>query len=83
MLIPQPSDDPNDPLNWSTFKKALAFTPIIIFTALGNWVAAGLGFAIPILIADFGHSFSATAQGLIGFTVLALGCGVHWLLIPF
>ena len=24
VLVPQPSEDPNDPLNWSTYKKAAA-----------------------------------------------------------
>lgn len=32
LLIPQPSDDPNDPLNWSSFKKHL-FLFIIAITA--------------------------------------------------
>ena len=32
LLIPQPSDDPNDPLNWSSFKKHL-FLIIIAITA--------------------------------------------------
>lgn len=32
LLIPQPSDDPNDPLNWSSTKKNL-FLVIIAFTA--------------------------------------------------
>lgn len=33
VLIPQPSDDTNDPLNWSTFKKHLLLF-IVSFTAL-------------------------------------------------
>ncbi|KAL8740152.1 MAG: hypothetical protein Q9190_007115 [Brigantiaea leucoxantha] len=32
ILIPQPSDDPNDPLNWSTVRKHIALF-VISFTA--------------------------------------------------
>ena len=76
VLIPQPSDDPNDPLNWPLWKKALAFMPVVIFTTLTNWTIAGLGVAIPILIGEFRKSFSATAQDLNGLCVLLLGAGV-------
>ena len=31
ILVPQPSDDPNDPLNWSTFEKHV----ILFILALG------------------------------------------------
>jgi len=37
VLSPQPSEDPNDPLNWSAFKKEL----IIIILCLGAMLNAG------------------------------------------
>jgi len=76
VLVPQPSDDPNDPLNWSTYKKALAFGPIISFAFLGNWVVAGFGVALLLLIEEFQRDLNTTAQDLIGMPVLALGAGV-------
>lgn len=76
-MVPQPSDDVNDPLNWPTIKKGLAFGPIIVFAFLGNWVVAGLGVALLLLIDDFGRDLNATSQGMIGFSVLALGAGVR------
>ena len=45
-MIPQPSDDVNDPLNWPAWKKSLAFSTILVFTALVTWVIGGLGTAI-------------------------------------
>lgn len=83
VLIPQPSDDVNDPLNWPAYKKTLCFSPIILFAFMGNWSIAGLGVAILFLIQDFGRDLNTTAQGIIGFGVLALGAGVnsHFFLI--
>ena len=75
-MIPQPSDDVNDPLNWPTWKKSLAFAPILAFTGLGNWVLGGLAVAIPALIVEFGHDLQGTAQVVNGFPVLVLGAGV-------
>jgi len=45
VLVPQPSNDPNDPLNWSTVKKAIVFANGIAFAFFGSvtgpLVAAG------------------------------------------
>jgi len=38
VLIPQPSDDPNDPLNWSSFKKHLVFLTLLPGCFLTDWV---------------------------------------------
>ena len=77
VLIPQPSDDINDPLNWPSWKKTLAFAPIVIFTALGTWVIGGLGTALVLLMIEFGEDLNSTATGLISWSVLAFGAGVN------
>lgn len=41
VLVPQPSEDPNDPLKWPQWKKALAFTSTCTFTFLTTWFAGG------------------------------------------
>lgn len=33
VLVPQPADDPNDPLNWSSSKKLTVFSIILLGTA--------------------------------------------------
>lgn len=76
VLIPQPSDDVNDPLNWPAWKKSLAFSTILVFTALVTWVIGGLGTAIVLLIEEFGKDLNDTATGLISWCVLTLGAGV-------
>jgi hypothetical protein len=38
VLIPQPSDDPNDPLNWSSMKKHLVFLSLLPGCFLTDWV---------------------------------------------
>ncbi len=40
VLIPQPSDDPNDPLNWSTSKKALILGVITAASFLPDYGSA-------------------------------------------
>jgi len=77
VLIPQPSDDVNDPLNWSQAKKIRAFTPVIVFSFLGNWCVAGLAIALLLLVEDFGRDLNTTAQAFIEFPTLALGLGVN------
>lgn len=40
ILVPQPSEDPNDPLNWSSFRKNLSFG-ILCFGAM-IWAAVNV-----------------------------------------
>jgi hypothetical protein len=47
-LIPQPSDDPNDPLNWSWIKKHLVFASLFF----------------PALLTDFGMTYGEFVQQL-------------------
>jgi hypothetical protein len=76
VLIPQPSDDVNDPLNWPQKKKVGAFIPVVVFSFLGNWCVAGLAIALLLLIEEFGRDLNTTAQAFIEFPTLALGLGV-------
>ena len=47
MLIPQPSEDPNDPLNWSSFKKHMILFIVALSAFLGDF---GSGAGIPCII---------------------------------
>lgn len=38
VLIPQPSEDPNDPLNWSWIKKHAVFASLLPGCFLTDWV---------------------------------------------
>jgi hypothetical protein len=76
VLVPQPSDDVNDPLNWPKWKKIVAFISIAILTALTGWIIVALSPAIVLLEEDFHTSLNETATLGITWCVFALGIGV-------
>jgi hypothetical protein len=90
VLSPQPSNDPNDPLNWSAFKKEL----IIVILSLGAMLNAGVNVSFLVLLRDLSNmlnqgpllnaSYFALSQQLdttittvvlaSGYNLLAAGC---------
>jgi hypothetical protein len=76
-LVPQPSDNINDPLNWPKWKKIAAFIPIVTFAAVTNWAVAGPGTAIVIIMEEYGLELNQTVNGVINWVVLTLGLAVH------
>jgi hypothetical protein len=78
VLVPQPSDDVNDPLNWPAWKKSLAFVSVISFASLTIWMIGGVGAAVLLFMKEFGTDLNRTVTDLISYAVLAIGFGV-WL----
>lgn len=76
ILIPQPTEDLNDPLNWPVWKKNVAFYSIIVFAALTNWVIGGLGVGVVQVTIEFNKDLSSVVQDTISWCILTLGCGV-------
>ncbi|KAJ2901602.1 uncharacterized protein MKZ38_001622 [Zalerion maritima] len=73
VLVPQPSADPNDPLNWSPAKKAVVFSIILMGTAFVCVVPAPmLNAGIVQISMDIGRSVSEIAT-LNGYMLLAMG----------
>ncbi|KAM0424783.1 hypothetical protein ACHAPT_010093 [Fusarium lateritium] len=74
ILIPQPSDDPNDPLNWPLWRRDLITFLLcfagILATALGPILAAN---TITIAL-DFSQDFTKVAL-LTGYFLLGCGAG--------
>ncbi|PAV15819.1 MFS general substrate transporter [Pyrrhoderma noxium] len=72
VLVPQPSNDPNDPLNWPQWKKHGVFFVLVYGTiicgALGPLVSAD----IVSIAAELGRSIQATSRALGSALVLAL-----------
>jgi hypothetical protein len=84
VLIPQPTDDPNDPLNWPRWKKWFAFISMLLLCQAGGWVVGGVGSAIVLLMDEFHTDLASTVRGVINWSVLLLGagvCTVLWLII--
>jgi hypothetical protein len=75
-LIPQPSNDINDPLNWPKYKKALAFLSIITFTFTLTWMFAGIAYGIPGVITDLNITLNQAVDGLLSWAVLTIGLAV-------
>jgi hypothetical protein len=76
VLVPQPTDDPNDPLNWSTWKRSLAFTSICAFTFVASWALGGFGPGILLVLEDFQSDLNATVHGIVSWVVLTIGLAV-------
>ncbi|KAM0250557.1 hypothetical protein ACHAQJ_008567 [Trichoderma viride] len=53
ILVPTPSSDPNDPLNWSTWRKYYVAGVLCLTMAVSNFLAAGPAIAVPATALDF------------------------------
>ncbi|KAJ6446314.1 putative MFS-type transporter [Purpureocillium lavendulum] len=53
ILVPRPTSDPNDPLNWPRWKKYYIATVLCVAMAMCNFLAAGPSIAIVRTAADF------------------------------
>ncbi|KAJ4418345.1 hypothetical protein N0V82_005626 [Gnomoniopsis sp. IMI 355080] len=78
--MPMPAEDPNDPLQWSNFKKTMILTVCALYSFLGNSALLGPSVYISIYAEEFGISAN-TASGLISYANLAFGFG-SLLLVP-
>ncbi|BGP45117.1 hypothetical protein JCM10450v2_000934 [Rhodotorula kratochvilovae] len=73
VLVPQPSDDPNDPLNWSRFTKEANFYILCFIAGLVGGVGPLLAPGYVVLAQEWGISVNEVAATN-GSLVLALGC---------
>jgi MFS family permease len=71
-LIPQPSNDPNDPLNWSPTWKYLTMSSMALSTF--NWVFSPLSLApqVPYYMKAFDSTLPAVIN-IVGVSILVLG----------
>lgn len=74
ILVPQPSADPNDPLNYSVTKKNVilsicCFGAILFAATTGPLLNAALG----LLVIEFGISFTQVTQYVTGYHLLVVG----------
>jgi len=80
VLVPQPTDDPNDPLNWPYSKKIAALCSSGTLAFMAGWIVGGLGTAVPALMQEFGTDLHETINATVNWPVLMLGLGVK--LVP-
>ncbi|KAJ9636461.1 hypothetical protein H2204_005294 [Knufia peltigerae] len=80
ILHPTPTDDPNDPLNWSRWRKAINFS-LVNFYVLMTFVLVDIGVVAYGPYADIGISYGTINDGwALNYAGLAVGC---ILFIPF
>ncbi|KAI0435770.1 putative MFS transporter [Xylaria telfairii] len=79
-LFPVPAEDPNDPLQWSKFKKTTILVIVCVYSFLGNSALLGVGPYITLWSEVFEVS-QAEASTLISYPNLAYGL-TSWLLVP-
>ncbi|KAH8660421.1 serine/threonine kinase 16 [Xylariales sp. PMI_506] len=80
VLIPQPSSDPNDPLNWSPFWKNMIMLQQCIFVALSIMPSQCISPLTPVFEAEWNKNASEVAL-LTGVMVIALGY-TNFIIIP-
>lgn len=70
ILVPQPSDDPNDPLNWSTVKKHMHFFVLVYGTVLAGALGPLVSGAQVQMAAIFDTSLSNISR-ILGTSLVA------------
>lgn len=78
LLVPQPSDSPNDPLNWSPHRKHLHFVLMAFITAFTAATSNDAGAAQDSLNEYYGISYDAMNTGA-GVLFLGIGYGTLFL----
>ncbi|KAI0843624.1 MFS general substrate transporter [Hypoxylon sp. FL0890] len=73
-LFPVPAEDPNDPLQWSNFKKTMILIICSFYSFLANGALIGPSPYIDIWAEEFGIS-STKASELVSYPNLAFGFG--------
>jgi hypothetical protein len=76
VLIPQPSEDVNDPLRWPTWKKYFAFLNVCLFAFMTTGFISGFSPGLYLLSVEFKRDVSTTT-GLILWPLLTSGLGVR------
>ncbi|KAG9567949.1 putative MFS transporter, partial [Aureobasidium melanogenum] len=79
-LYPVPSEDPNDPLQWSKSKKTMILIIVSLYSFLGNSALVGPSVYLEIYSKEFGISVTE-ASGLVSYPNLVFGFG-SLLLVP-
>ncbi|CAK9438609.1 uncharacterized protein LODBEIA_P28330 [Lodderomyces beijingensis] len=74
ILNPQPHDSPNDPLNWSMWKRDLCLLIIGFASFLGGGMSPLLAAGMNTLVVEFDKPLT-TISYLVGGFMLSLGCG--------
>ncbi|EGU72231.1 hypothetical protein FOXB_17258 [Fusarium oxysporum f. sp. conglutinans Fo5176] len=76
VLVPQPSDDPHDPLNWSPFWKTSAMIAASSVSFMHGFSPLALAPMVPFLMKDFERSLEDIIR-FTGVTILSIISSLH------
>ncbi|KAL3457555.1 MFS transporter [Aspergillus heterothallicus] len=75
LLNPVPSSDPNEPLNWSTARKACNYTLVLAVTALIFTALTIQSIFWQLMVVDLGVTYTELNRAMsVNFVGLAMGC---------
>ncbi|OQU99388.1 hypothetical protein CLAIMM_05024 [Cladophialophora immunda] len=79
VLIPRPTNDPNDPLTWAAWRKHIAFGTVCFYVLLSNFGLSAMTPGLTLVIEDFGIA-PTQASYLVTLQILVLGVGnLFWI----
>lgn len=76
-LVPRPSNDPADPLNWPLWRKLAILWASSFYSFVNNWNSAAMAPAIPILAVVLQKDFAQLTH-LVAVNVLMAGAANLW-----
>ncbi|KAJ7595186.1 MFS general substrate transporter [Mycena floridula] len=76
ILVPQPSDDHLDPLNWPTWKRESCFWALVFASALSSGLTTMTSPALHLLSIEFGISIDNSSSSFGGVVLVGMGCAM-------
>ncbi|KAJ5811432.1 major facilitator superfamily domain-containing protein [Penicillium riverlandense] len=80
-LVPQPSSDPLDPLNWTTWRKLSVLICMSLYAGIGNFTSASIASAFPLYATPLAFNPPVSIGSLthlIAVNVLMMGAANIW-----
>ncbi|KAJ0422381.1 major facilitator superfamily domain-containing protein [Aspergillus carlsbadensis] len=81
ILVPQPSSDPADPLNWATWRKTTILVLMSLYAFIGNFTSSSIASAFPLYATPLAFNPPVSMgdlSHLVAVNVLMMGAGNIW-----
>ncbi|KAL4927980.1 major facilitator superfamily domain-containing protein [Aspergillus undulatus] len=81
ILVPQPSSDPADPLNWATWRKAVVLLCMSVYAFIGNFTSSSIASAFPLYATPMAFNppvGMGRLSRLVAVNVLMMGAANIW-----
>ncbi|KAL4911355.1 hypothetical protein BDW74DRAFT_164877 [Aspergillus multicolor] len=81
ILVPQPSPDPADPLNWASWRKATVLICVSVYAFIGNFTSSSIASAFPLYATPLAFNPPVSMgrlSHLVAVNVLMMGASNIW-----